>query len=139
MSASIFDLKFVEPNDKMLVAELGETKGFLNKIESFIKDEYGDLTLEWKFYGQKSGWVLKMFNKKRNLLFVVPCKDYFIIVFTFVDKAVDEVIASTLPEFIKQEVFIKKKYLEGRSIQLEVRTDEQCENILNLIRIKMRN
>jgi len=139
MSASIFDLTFVEPNDKMLAVELGKTKVFLHKIESFIKDEYGDLTLEWKLYGQKSGWVLKMFNKKRNLLFVVPCKDYFIIVFTFGDRAVDDIIASALPEFIKHEIFIAKKYLEGRSIQLEVRTDEQCENILNLIRIKMRN
>jgi hypothetical protein len=57
MSASIFDLKLIEPNDKMLAVELGETKGYLDKIAFFIKDEYGDLTLEWKFYGQKSGWV----------------------------------------------------------------------------------
>ena len=139
MSASIFDLKLVEPNDKMLAVELGETKGYLDKIGSFIKDEYGDLTLEWKFYGQKSGWVLKMFHKKRNLLFAVPCKDYFKIAFTFGDKAVDELIASGLPDYIKQEVFIAKKYSEGRTIQLEVKTDEQCENILNLIRIKMKN
>lgn len=139
MSASIFDLKQVEPNDKMLAVELGETKVYLDKIGSFIKDEYGDLTLEWKFYGQKSGWVLKMFNKKRNLLFVVPGKDYFKIAFTFGDKAVDEVIASGLPDFIKKEFLSAKKYSEGRTIQLEVKTNEQCENILNLIRIKMKN
>lgn len=38
MYASIFDLKFVEPNDKILAVELGKTKVFLHKIESFIKD-----------------------------------------------------------------------------------------------------
>lgn len=80
-----------------------------------------------------------MFNKKRNLLYAVLCKDYFIIVFTFGDRAVDDIIASASFEFIKQEIFIAKKYLEGRSIQLEVRKDEKCENILNLIRIKIRN
>ena len=80
-----------------------------------------------------------MFNKSRNLLFVFPCKDYFKIAFTSGDKVVDEVIASRLPDFIKQEVFDEKKYSEGRTIQLESKTDEQCENILNLIRIKMKN
>lgn len=139
MSASIFDLKLIEPNDEMLAVELGKTKGYLDKIGMFIKETYGDLTLEWKFYSQKSGWILKMFNKKRNVLFIIPCKGYFRVTFTFGDKAVVEVLSSGLPEFIKHEVFTARKYSEGRTIQLEVKTDKQFENIINLIQIKLKN
>ena len=139
MSASIFDKKSVEPDDRMLRQQLGKTKEYLDKISSFIKDQYGDLNLDWKFYGQKSGWILKMFNKKRNVLFVVPCSGYFRIAFTFGDKAVEEVIGSGLPDSIKQELLAAKKYSEGRTIQLEIKTSEQCENILSLIRIKMKS
>jgi len=32
-------------------------------------NQYGPLTEEWKYYGKKTGWVLKYFYKKRNLFF----------------------------------------------------------------------
>lgn len=72
MSASIFDDKLVEPDTKMLSMILGDTQKLYDKICEFIHDEYGDLRPEWKFYNQKSGWILKLFNKKRNVLFLVP-------------------------------------------------------------------
>jgi hypothetical protein len=62
-----------------------------------------------------------MFNKKRNVLFVVPCSGYFKIAFTFGDKEVYEVIRNELPDFIKQELFAAKKYSEGWTIQLEIK------------------
>lgn len=137
MSESIFDLKLIEPNDKMLSVELGRTYEYFEKVRAFIKDYYGELTLEWKYYGQKSGWVLKMINKKRNVLFVIPRKDYFRIALTLGDKAVDKLIASKLPDFIKHEFVKAKKFSEGRTVQLEIKDEEQCEYILELIKIKL--
>jgi len=60
MAGSIFNSKLVEPDDKMMTYELGETKEYLNRICEFIEKEYGDLIPEWKFYGKKSGWILKL-------------------------------------------------------------------------------
>ena len=62
MAARIFDLKTVEPDELMLFTELGETKSYLNQIGMFIQEEYGNLTKEWKYYGKKSGWILKLFS-----------------------------------------------------------------------------
>lgn len=31
-------------------------------IYDYIKNEYGDVNPEWKFYNKKSGWILKLFN-----------------------------------------------------------------------------
>lgn len=139
MSASIYMEKLVVPDDKMLTYDLAETKSYFDTIAEFIDIEYGNFTPEWKFYNQKSGWILKMFSKKRNVLFIVPCNKYFRVAFTFGDKATDLIFNSKLPDSIKKDLFQAKKYAEGRTIQIEVRTANDLNNILDMIRIKLAN
>lgn len=81
----------------MLVVDLKKSKDYLDEIYNFIKSNYGDITPEWKFYNKKSGWILKLFNKKINVLFIVPCQTYFKAAFTFSEKATDLVLQSDLP------------------------------------------
>ncbi len=137
MSSSIFSEKLVTPNDKMLSVELGETKVYYDEICRFINDEYGDFRPEWKYYNPKSGWILKLFHKKRNVLFITPCKNFFRTAFVFGDRAVDAVLISNLPNHLKQELASATKYAEGRGIRIEVRSKEDLNNILDLIKIKL--
>jgi len=137
MSASVFDDKSIKPDDNMLAAELGATKTFFDKICMFIYQEFGEVTPEWKFYGQQSGWTLKLLNKKRNVLFIGPRKGYFLVTFIFGDKAVEKVMLSNLPDPIKTRLSGAKKYAEGRGISLEINTYEDLQNVLQLISIKL--
>lgn len=137
MSASLYDDKLIVPNDKMLSNDLAETKIFFDEICKFIETNYGDLKPEWKFYNKKSGWILKLFYKKRNVLFIVPCKKYFKTAFTFGEKAADLVFNSELPETIRKELIEARKYAEGRTIQIKVKNVDDCTNILSLIQIKL--
>jgi hypothetical protein len=139
MPASIYTEKLVEPDDKMLIYDLAETKIHFDKIAEFIESEYGAFRPEWKFYNQKSGWILKMFSKNRNVLFIVPCNKYFCVAFTFGDKASDLIFNSKLPDSIKKELFEAKKYAEGRTIRIDVRNKTDLDNILEMIRIKFIN
>ncbi len=139
MSASIYTEKLVKPDDKMLTYDLADTKSYFDKIAAFIESEYIDFKPEWKFYNQKSGWILKMFSKKRNVLFIIPCNKYFRVAFTFGDKASDLIFNSKLPDSIKKALFEAKKYAEGRTIQVEVKTSIDLDNILEMIRIKLAN
>jgi hypothetical protein len=70
---------------------------------------------------------------------MLPCTGYFRIVFTFGEKASEEVFNSNLSDSIKKELFQAKKYAEGRTIQLEVKTSDDLDNIQKLIRIKLSN
>ena len=137
MSASLYEDKLIQPSDQMLSKDLEDSKVFFEKVCVFIKQEYGDLRPEWKFYNKKSGWILKLFNKKRNVLFIVPAKTFFKAVFTFGDRASELIFKSKLPESIKNRVLKAKKYAEGRTIQLEVKNKKDYENILRLINIKL--
>jgi len=58
-------------------------------------------------------------------------------VFTFGDKAVDSVMISTLPDKIKEEFINTRKYREGRTIQIDIKSKTDLENILQLIKIKL--
>jgi hypothetical protein len=134
-----FNNKQIMPDEAALAAEIGETKEVLDQICSFIEKETGQLTREWKHYGQKSGWTLKLLSKKRNLLFVGPEDGYFIIAFVFGDRAVEAVLKSQLPESIKNELMNARKYAEGRGIRFEIRDNSQLDSVLQLIRIKLEN
>lgn len=139
MAASIFDLPNLEPNEVMTSGVLGESTPLLKEICNFIEREFDQFSKQWRYYGKQSGWVLKLFHKKRNLLFVIPRDGYFRVSFTFSEAAVMEVLQHELPGFNKQELLDAKKYAEGRTIQYEIKTREDCENVLILIRIKMQH
>jgi hypothetical protein len=139
MSTSNFNDKQVIPDEAALASEIGETKEYLDRICRFIEEETGQLTLEWKHYGQKSGWTLKLLSKKRNLLFVGPESGYFRIAFVFGDRAVEAVLKSQLPETIKNELMNARKYAEGRGIRFEIRDESELESVMQLIRIKIEN
>lgn len=139
MAASVFDDKNKKPNDKMLKKALGKTYKLWEEIKKHLSEEYGELTENWKFYNQKSGWLLKTLKKKRNLFFFIPVKGFFKITFIFGDKAVRSVMESGLPDSIKTTLKNARKYMEGRGLQIEVGSAKEVEIVKKLIEIKINN
>ena len=139
MAASIFDDKTTEPTAQKLARALGESNGLWKEIKKHLKAEYGELTEEWRFYGAKSGWILKTLRKKRNLFFFIPIEGSFKISFVFGDKAVAAVEKSDLPEKLITELKNARKYAEGRGLKIEVKSPADVENIKKLVAIKVAN
>ncbi|MFA5045915.1 MAG: DUF3788 domain-containing protein [Paludibacter sp.] len=135
--SNIFINKQQEPTDEALSSTLGETKELLDSIFRFIETEFGDFHPEWKYYGTKLGWSLKLFCKKRNVVFVGPENGYFRLAFAIGDKAYNKIIQSNLPDLIKKELTSSKIYVEGRPLRFEVRKKEDLEPIFEIIRIKL--
>ena len=139
MSASVFDDKAVKPDEKALLKVIGKTGGHWQKIKSNLENEYGELIEDWKYYGQKTGWLLKVLRKKRNLFFCIPLKGSFRIAFVFGEKAVCAFESSDLPEAIKQELKNARKYAEGRGLRIDVKSAKDVKNIQKLVQIKVKN
>lgn len=137
MAASIYNNKLAEPDDISLARDLAASKKLFDTITAFIENEYGDFSVEWKYYNNKSGWILKMFSKKRNVLFVVPCDTFFRVSITLGEKACDTVMNSTMPDSIKRELLDSKKYAEGRTILVDVKSDSDMKDVLCLVSIKL--
>jgi len=67
----------------------------------------------WKHYCKKSGWILKLLLKKRNIFFFTPQEGYFRIVFVFGDKAVQHIENSELSQNIKDTIVLPKSMPRG--------------------------
>jgi len=122
----------VPPSQAELRQMLGES---FAAFESFLTQN-GDLRPEWKHYGAKLGWNLKLFHKKRNLCFIAPHDSHWVIGFALGAKAVDMALSSALAHSIKQEVREAKTYGEGRGVRITVKARDDLVPAQILLEIK---
>jgi hypothetical protein len=135
----LFSDKQNQPTDAVLSSVLSDTQSIWNEIRTAIEKEHGHVVEEWKFYGTKIGWTLKLLHKKRNLLFLTAHNGYFMLSFVFGEKAVKEVEKSTVSEKIKSDLKNARKYAEGRGIRIEVKKRSQIGTVVKLVAIKLNN
>jgi len=124
MAISVFDDKAVMPDDNMVADTLAESFPLWIGLKNYVQENYSNVKGEWKHYGKSSGWVFKLLSKKRNLLFFIPKNECFRLRFGFNEKSTADVEASGLPDEIKKAVCIATPYTEGRSIDLDVYSNE---------------
>ena len=117
-----FTDKGKKPGDAQLAEALGDSFALWTDLKAAIAAEHGPVVEEWKYYGPKSGWTLKLLRGKRNLFFLIPGEGAFTLGFVFGDKAVAAVERSRLPKSLIAELRDARKYAEGRGLRLEVRT-----------------
>ena len=127
------------PTEAEVAKTLGANYTHLENIRKYILESFGDTVEEWKFYGEKHGWTLKNFYKKRNLYFIGIYPGYFRIAFIFGDRAAEKVAASDISPGFKEELANAKKYAEGRGLYIKVDSPELIEDLRQLIRIKIEN
>ena len=137
MSDIVFNDKSRKPDDKLLAEKIGPAFAVLEELRDHVQEKYGSTTEEWKFYGQKYGWQLKTFLKKRNLFFIIPYESSFKIVFVFGDRAVAEIEKSTVSRTLIDDVLNAKKYAEGRGLAIEVKDASALSDIKKLVEIKI--
>ena len=139
MAVSIFGDKTTEPTDHMLVIAMGGSYQLWKGIRDHLRIEYGELTEEWKFYGRKTGWLLKTLRKKRNLFFFIPLEGSFRLSFVFGDRAVAAAEQSNLPKHFITTLKNARRYAEGRGLQVDVRGPADIEHVKMLVQIKVNN
>jgi hypothetical protein len=135
--ARLFLDKSVKPDDRLLARGLGRSFHSWETIREELGRTYGTLTPEWKYYGAKSGWTLKILLKKRNLFFFAPFENSFLVAFVFGEKAVRAVGESDLPASVIRELERARKYAEGRGVRIEVKSKKDVKTILALASIKV--
>jgi hypothetical protein len=139
MADIVFDNKNKVPDDNDLQEAFGAAKKLWYELRAYIKDTYDGVKEEWKFYGKKYGWQMKLPSKKRNIMFLIPRRGYFLAVFVFGEKAVEAIANSSLDQSIITAIKEARKYAESRGLKIEVKSGKDMENIKILSHIKMNN
>ena len=91
---------------------------------------------EWRFYGPRYGWSLKLFEKKRNLCFVGVDKGELSVAFILGEKALARALDADLPEPLADKVRHARKYPEGYGVTLSVSKKADLKSVQELLEIK---
>ena len=138
MTENLFNDKDTVPNEEMLKQALTSNFSRLDEIRNFVLETFGETREEWKFYGKKTGWLLKKFFKKRNLFFIKISDGCFTISFAFGEKAVAAIVNSDISQELKTELTGARKYVEGRGLTVKAAA-ANLEDIKKLIQLKIDN
>jgi hypothetical protein len=75
---------------------------------------------EWKFYGPKIGWQLKISRKGKALCYLTPLDGSFRLGMAVREAERTTLLASRLPAALKTELRTAKKYTEGYPLRIHV-------------------
>ncbi len=137
METSVFTDRSKKPDNRRLNRAIGESGQHWTAIKTHIVKKHGEALEEWKYYGPKAGWVLKVLLKRRNAFFLTPLKGYFRIAFVFGDKAVAAVEKSNIRAAVKKDLKEAHRYVEGRALRIEVKNQKDVAAVKKLVDIKI--
>jgi len=137
MALSAFNDKSRQPQDSDLAEMLGGTYVLWNHLQGRIATMFDPLSMEWGYTSKTTGWGLRLKQEKRAILYMIPCKGYFLASFALGEKAVNAAHESDLPATVLTVIDNSKKYAEGRGVRLEIRKAEDVNSVEKIAAIKM--
>jgi hypothetical protein len=132
----IFSNRDVKPTDRLIFSTIGDNKIFWQKIMKYVSDNYKDALGNWNYYNDGKQWLFKMVLKKKTIFWLAVMKDTFRVTFYFGDKAEPVIIASNLPESVKDDFLKGKHYGKIRAISTKITGQADVDTITRLIDIK---
>lgn len=139
MALSAFDDKTKPPQDDDLAAVLGKSYEWWNELHESISATYAPVKSEWGFSGKAYGWGLRLKRDKRAILYMTPCRGYFLVSFALGQKAVAAAHASILPAAILKTIDDAPTFAEGRGVRFEIHGVKGIRHMETLAEIKMAN
>ena len=139
MNENAFIGKLTQPTPRELAGKLGPAKGLWNDVVSNVTSECGITDKEWTCYSPKAGWSLRLKQKKRNIVYLVPCDKSFRVAFILGEKAMK--LAKNTEFSAKYVKLITEavRYPEGSAIRLEVTNSDDVAFVKQLAKIKVEN
>jgi hypothetical protein len=126
------------PSDADLATALGSMKPLWDRLTAGMSEELGLTGLEWKSYGVKHGWSLRLQRGTRNIVHVAPCQGSIRVILILGDRAVKAARAGG-GQTISRLLDEAPRYPEGTGIRLEVTGPRSLATVKRLARIKLEN
>ncbi len=136
MSSVLLD-KATKPDDTSLSKALGKSKPHWDAIIARVVDEHPELTREWKFYGAKHGWQLRIARKKAVVLYMIPHQGSFLAALALKEPALAVLRSSGFLAGLVAEIDGAKANVEGRPARIEVTRKGQVDIVLRLLELKL--
>lgn len=135
MDTSIFTNKDKVPSETDLRKALGNNYENWCSVKDFVFKNCPVAFDEWNF--SKFGWNYRIKDKKRAIVYMMPCDKYFKASFALGEKATKEIMNSNISSAIKEIISSAKVYAEGRGVRIEVKNSNVLKDVLVITGIKI--
>jgi hypothetical protein len=137
MALSAFDDKASAPTAAELASVLGRASGAWSSLKESLLAECRPLTEVWSFAGKAFGWSLRLKRDTRIIVYMTPCRGYFLASFVLGEKACLAAREARLLPSVLELIESAPKYAEGRGVRIPVRNKKECASIRTLAAIKL--
>lgn len=107
--------KSIKPTDGDLEKILNETFQFYNELNELTRN----FIKEWIF-SKRSGWMLKVHDKKKALYYLIPLESSFRLSLAIRETEKKTLIQNKELIEIKEQIIAAKKYSEGFALQFTI-------------------
>lgn len=135
MTAPKFTDRSHPPTEAELASGLGDAASHWAGLVAHVVATAGAVP-EWKFYGAKHGWQLKLMSGRRALVYLIPRDGCFTAGLALDPAAVDALGSAGLPAELVREIREAKTYPEGRPARVVVRGSEDVAVAERLVALK---
>ena len=128
----------IQPSNAEVLEALGSAADVWNEFIGWMAREEHVTEQEWKGIAvQKYGWSLRLKQKKRNIVYLAPGKNCFMVSFVLSDKALTAAKAANLPKAVADALEHAPHYPEGNGLQLRVHRAKEMAAIRKIAAIKI--
>jgi len=94
-------------------------------------------TTEWKRYGRKHPWSMRVNEGKRTVLWLGPEEGLLRVVVILGEKAVAKGLSGPLSQRLKRELREAEVYPEGRAVRFRMKSAARVRDVERLVDLKV--
>jgi len=128
----------VDPSWEFLSRLLGEKLTWWMQIRAYAMDNYPDVTDVWRYYNDGKQWLYRILKKKNTICWMTVVDDTFKVTFYFGQKAIPVIMASALPEKVKEEFLSNPPFGKIKYISVRMASLADVELVLQLVDLKVK-
>lgn len=136
-SLSAFGDKATPPDARGLRRTLGKSAAAWEELVRVVEERYAPATEQWNFAGAKYGWSVRLKQRERVVLYLIPQQGRFLVGIVLGGKAVAAVREAGLPADVLDLIASAPRYAEGTGVRLPVTNRSALPPILTLVALKM--
>jgi hypothetical protein len=126
------------PDEAFLSSILGDKMTIWETIMKYTRDNYTNITGEWRYYNDGKQWLFKLQQKKKTIFWAGVVKGTFRVTFYLGGKAANLISNSSLSDRLKADFMENRQPGKFQSVTIRISGPSDLDDIYKLIEIKIK-
>ena len=124
------------PDDEVLAKHLGRAKSAWDGFAAGVAAQFGDASLEWRYYNDGKAWLCKVVHKKKTVCWVSVWDRFFKTTFYFTAKSDGDIESLPIPSDVKDSYRAHESIGKLKPLTIEVRTKKALDVVFVIAKYK---